>query len=393
MRVYFAPCGIGLGHVGRCIPIARKLVNAHVVFSTYREGINYVKQEGFPFIEAPPIVFQVKPDGSVDFRQTAVNPGPFIAPFTILKQVNSEVKTIQHFKPDVIVSDSRISPLVAGRILRIPRICILNEFQPIIPRRTHYLRLARLADSIGLAILGKMWTSRNTVLIPDFPEPYTICEGNLNIPKSFRKNVRLIGPILPKHPDELSTKEELRGKLGLPWDRPVIFVSISGPTLEKAFVTGVLRKILLEFPEEYEIVVSYGYPGADSKPVRHGNVTIYRWVPNRFEYLKACDVVIGRAGHGTITQCMCYGKPAVLVPTPNHTEQLTNARQAQKLGAAQVILQKWLTKERLQEKVRRCLQKETGRRLAHLQEEALKYNGLENAVRTVIEMVQNRQVF
>ncbi|MGD0978201.1 MAG: glycosyltransferase [Candidatus Bathyarchaeia archaeon] len=388
MRVYFAPCGIGLGHVGRCIPIARKLENADIVFSTYREGINYVKQEGFPLIEAPPIVFQVKPDGSVDFRQTAVNPGPFIAPFTILEQVNSEVKTIQHFKPDVIVSDSRISPLVAGRILRIPRVCILNEFQPIIPRRTHYLRLARLADSIGLAVLGKMWTSGNTVLIPDFPEPYTICEGNLNIPKSFRKNVRLIGPILPKHPDELSTNEDLRGKLGLPLDRPVIFVPISGPTLEKAFVTGVLRKILLEFPEEYEIVVSYGYPGADSKPVRHGNVTIYKWVPNRFEYLKACDVVIGRAGHGTITQCMCYGKPVILVPTPNHTEQLTNARQAQKLGAAQVILQKWLTKERLQEKVRQCLQKETGRRLVQIQEEALKYNGLENAVRTVIEMVQ-----
>ena len=388
MRVYFAPNGIGLGHVGRCIPIARKLENAHIMFSTYREGINYVKQEGFPLIEAPPIVFQVKQDGSVDFRQTAVNPGPFIAPLTILEQVTSEVKTIQHFKPDVIVSDSRISPLVAGRLLRIPRICILNEFQPIIPRRTHYLRLARLADSIGLAILGKTWTSGNTVLIPDFPEPYTICEGNLNIPKSFRKTVRLIGPILPTHPDELPTEEDIRGKLGLPLDRPVIFVPISGPTLEKAFVTGVLRKILLEFPEEYEIVVSFGYPGADSKPLRHGNVTIYKWVPNRFEYLKACDVVIGRAGHGTITQCMCYGKPAILVPTPNHTEQLTNARQAQKFGAAQVILQKWLTKERLQEKVRRCLQKETRRRLAQIQEEALKHNGLENAVSAVIEAVQ-----
>lgn len=287
----------------------------------------------------------------------------------------------------IVVSEDPTNKQTNTRAL-IPRICILNEFQPIIPRRTHYLRLARLADSIGLAILGKMWTSGNTVLIPDFPEPYTICEGNLNIPKSFRKNVRLIGPILPKHPDELSTKEELRRKLRLPLDRPVIFVPISGPTLEKAFVTGVLRKILLEFPEEYEIVVSYGYPGADSKPARHGNVTIYTWVPNRFEYLKACDVVIGRAGHGTITQCMCYGKPVILVPTPNHTEQLTNARQAQKLGAAQVILQKWLTKERLQEKVRQCLQKETGRRLAQIQEEALKYNGLENAVRTVIEMAQ-----
>jgi UDP:flavonoid glycosyltransferase YjiC (YdhE family) len=388
MRVYFAPCGIGLGHVGRCIPIAGKLKNAKIVFSTYREGINYVKQEGFPLIEAPPIGFQVKPDGSVDFRQTAVNPGPFFASFALLKQVNSEVKTIQHFKPDVIVSDSRISPLVAGRMLGIPRICILNEFQLITPRRTHYLRLARLADSFALAIVGKMWTSGNTVLIPDFPQPYTICEGNLNIPKSYRKNVKLIGPILPKHPDELLTKEELRRKLKLPLDKPVIFVPISGPTLEKAFVTGVLRKILLEFPEEYEIIVSYGYPSADNKPIRHGNVTIYKWLPNRFEYLKACDIVIGRAGHGTITQCMCYGKPIILVPTPNHTEQLTNARQAQNLGVSQIVLQEWLTKEKLLERVRRGLQMETGERLAHIQEEALRHNGLENAVRTVVEMAE-----
>lgn len=388
MRVYFAPCGIGLGHVGRCIPIARKLKNAEMMFSTYREGVNYVKQEGFPLIKAPPIGFQVKPDGSVDFRQTAVNPGPFFASFTLLKQVNSEVKTIQHFKPDVIVSDSRISPLVAGRMLGIPRICILNEFQLITPRRSHYLRLARLADSIALAIVGKMWTSGNTVLIPDFPQPYTICEGNLNIPKSFRKNVTLIGPILPKRPDELLTKEELRRKLKLPLDKPVIFAPISGPTLEKAFVTGILRRILLEFPEEYEIVVSYGYPSADSKPIQHGNVTIYKWLPSRFEYLKACDLVIARAGHGTITQCMCYGKPVILVPTPNHTEQLTNARQAKKLGVAQIVLQEYLTKERLLEKVQRGLQAETGERLAQIQEEALKHNGLENAVRTVIEMAE-----
>jgi UDP:flavonoid glycosyltransferase YjiC (YdhE family) len=388
MRVYFAPCGIGLGHVGRCVPIARKLENAKTVFSTYREGIGYVKQEGFPLIEAPPIGFQVKPDGSLDFRQTAVDPGPFFAAFTLLNQIDSEVGTIQHFKPDVIVSDSRISPLVAGRMLRIPRICILNEFQLIIPRRKHYLRLARLADSFALAIVGKMWTSGSTVLIPDFPKPYTICEGNLNIPKSFRKNVKLIGPILPKRPDELLTKKELRTKLKLPLDKPVIFVAISGPTLEKAFVTGLLRRILLDFPEEYEIVVSYGYPNAGSKPTRHGNVTIYKWLANRFEYLKACDLVIGRAGHGTITQCMCYGKPIILVPTPNHTEQLTNARQAENLGVAQIVLQDFLTKDKLLEKVHRGLQRESLERLAHIQEEALRHNGLENAVKTVTETAE-----
>ena len=171
MKVYFAPNGIGLGHVGRCLPIAKVLKKngADVVFSTYREGIRYVERENFQLIKAPPIGFQVKPDGSVDFRQTAINPGPFLASFTLLKQVNSEVKTIERFKPDVVVSDSRATPLLAARVLGIPRVCILNQFQTIVPRRKRLLRLARFADAVTLTIIGKIWTGGNTVLIPDFP--------------------------------------------------------------------------------------------------------------------------------------------------------------------------------------------------------------------------------
>jgi UDP-N-acetylglucosamine--N-acetylmuramyl-(pentapeptide) pyrophosphoryl-undecaprenol N-acetylglucosamine transferase len=388
MRVYFAPCGIGLGHVGRCAPIARRLLEkgAHVVFSTYAEGVRYVERERFPLIKAPPVGFQVKPDGSIDFRQTAINPGPFLASFTLLKQIDAEVGTIEGFKPDIVVSDSRASSLLAARLLRIPRICILNQFQPIVPRRTHNLRLARFADVVTLTIIGKIWTSGNTVLIPDFPQPYTISVGNLTIPKPYRKNVKLIGPILPTRPDTLPAKEELIRKLNLPNDKPIIFAPLSGPTSEKAFVTGVLRKILLEFPDNYEVIMSFGYPSADNKPIRHGNVTIYKWVPNRFEYLKACDLAIGRAGHGTITQCMCYGKPMILIPTPGHTEQISNAKQAEVIGVAKVMLQDRLNKENLLERIEEILRDKMVERAVEVQEEALKHDGLENAVNTVIEV-------
>jgi len=228
MKVYFAPCGIGLGHVGRCAPIAEKLLKkgAQVIFSTYREGIGYVEREGFPLIKAPPIGFQVKPDGSIDFRQTAINPGPFLASFTLLKQIDAEVAAIEKNKPDVVVSDSRASSLLAARLLRVPRICILNQFQPIVPRRTRNLRLAKFADVATLTIIGKIWTGGNIVLIPDFPHPYTISVGNLTIPKPYRKNVRLIGPILPTRPESLPSKKELIKKLNLSTDKPIIFAQI-----------------------------------------------------------------------------------------------------------------------------------------------------------------------
>ncbi len=395
MKIYFAPCGIGLGHVGRCLPIAKRLAkeNVEIIFSTYREGIGYVERENFPLLKAPPIGFQVKPDGSVDFRQTVINPGPFIASFTLLNQIGFELKAIGSIRPDIVVSDSRVSPLIAARLLGVPRICILNQFQMRVPRKKRFLRLSRLAESIVLAFIGLTWTMGNSVLIPDFPPPYTICEGNLVIPRAYRKSVKLIGPILPERPNSLPTKEKLRKKLNLPMDKPVIFVPISGPTTEKAFVTGVLRKILLDFPSDYEIVVSYGYPNADTKPIRHGNVTIYRWLPNRFEYLKACDVAIGRAGHGTITQCICYGKPMVIIPTPGHTEQLTNADHAKNLGVAKIVLQEVLDKEKLLKSVQQILQPETIQRTEEVQKEALKHDGLKNAAKAIVAVANNEQVF
>jgi UDP-N-acetylglucosamine--N-acetylmuramyl-(pentapeptide) pyrophosphoryl-undecaprenol N-acetylglucosamine transferase len=385
MRVYFAPCGIGLGHVGRVIPIARRLLerNVEVTFSTYRDGIRYIESEKLPLLKAPPIGFQVKPDGSIDFRQTAINPGPLLSSFTVLKQVNAELRFIKRFKPDIVVSDSRLSSLLAARLLQIPRICILNQFQVIIPRRRHNLRLARFADSITLTLVGKMWTSGNTVLIPDFPLPYTISIGNLNIPKSYRKNVRLIGPILELHPNQLPAQKELRRKLGLSTDKPVVFAPVSGSVKEKAFLTGVLRKILLEFPEDYEVVMSLGNPDNDIRPVHYGNVTIYNWIPNRFEFLKACDVVIGRAGHGTITQAMCYGKPIILIPPPGHTEQISNAKQAQDLGVAKIVLQEDLSKGKLLKTVAQLLEGEASERLKIIQEEVQKYDGLEIALEAI----------
>jgi UDP:flavonoid glycosyltransferase YjiC (YdhE family) len=390
MKIYFAPNGIGLGHVGRCMPLAKmfKENGADVVFSTYREGIRYVERENFPLIKAPPIGFQVKPDGSVDFKKTAINPGPFLASFTLLKQLNAEIRTIEGFKPDVVVSDSRATPLLAARLLGIPRVCILNQFQPIVPRRRRLLRLARFADVVTLTLISEIWTGGNAVLIPDFPQPYTISVGNLTIPKPYQKNVKLIGPILPMKPKELPAIDEIREKLKLPTSRPVIFAAVSGPTSEKAFVTGVLRKILLEFPEDYEIIMSLGYPTADSRFVRHGNVTIYKWVPNRFEYLKACDLVIGRAGHGTITQCMCYGKPMIIVPTPGHTEQISNAKQAENIGVAKIISQNRLSGERLLQTVQASLQSKMVERAVEVQEEVLKYDGLKNALQNVMEAAE-----
>lgn len=393
MRIYFGVCGIGLGHAGRCVPIAKKLMNegAEILFSTYRDAIRYIEQEGLPLVEAPSIGFRVKPDGTVDFRQTVANPGPIFASFTLMKQIEAEIEFMRAFKPDIVVSDSRVSPLLAAKLLGIPDLCILNQFQIIIPRRKRLLRLAKLVDTGALATIGKIWTSGAAhLMIPDFPPPYTLSAGNLRIPESYRKRVQLIGPILPVHPDDLPSKEELRSKLGLNGNLPLVFAPISGPTKERAYFTGILAQILKSFPDHYQVVMSLGYPNSSIEPINYGNVTIYGWTPNRFEYLKACDLIISRAGHGTITQAMCYGKPMILVPTPGHTEQLNNARRVGELGVAEVLDQDALNKEILVDAIGNILtEKSYVIRTEKLQKLVSKLNGLDTAVETMIKVASS----
>jgi len=392
MRVQFSPCGIGLGHVGRCVPVARKLEKrgVQVLFSTYREGVRYAQQEGFPVVEAPPIGFMVEPDGTVDFKQTAVNPGPFFASFTLLKQLDAEIKIMQAFEPDVVLSDSRISPLIAAKLLSIPTVCILNQFQVIVPRRTRFLRLAKLVDAGALALIGKIWTSCIRVLIPDFLPPYTLSIGNLRIPTSYQKGVKLIGPLLSTRPNELPSQKEVRKRLGLSEDKSIIFAPISGPVKERAYFTGILRRVFRNFPDDYQIVISLGYPNTTIEPLQNGNLTVYNWIPNRFEYLKACDVVVSRAGHGTLTQSISYGKPLILVPTPNHTEQLNNARVAAEMGVAKVIEQKNLNKQTLLEAVQKTLELDQFReRAEQIQRDVLKLNGMEIAIQTITEVAES----
>jgi UDP-N-acetylglucosamine--N-acetylmuramyl-(pentapeptide) pyrophosphoryl-undecaprenol N-acetylglucosamine transferase len=396
MRVQFAPCGIGLGHAGRCIPIAKEMQRQkseiNIYFSTYNEAVNYIRKEGFLTIEVPAMEFKVKPDGTVDIRKTAIDPGPFIAPFNFLEQLNKEIEIMETYEPDVIVSDSRASPLVAARILNKPSICILNQFQVIIPRKTQYLRLAKFADMSTLTILGKIWTSGVKTIIPDFPPPYTISSNNLHIPKAYQKKTELIGPILPIHPNTLASKQQIRKKLGLQRGKPIIFVPISGPPKERKYLVERFKKIYPDLQEKYQIVMSLGIPDASEKPESYGDFTIYNWLSNRFEYLKACDIVISRAGHGTLSQSISYGKPLILVPTPNHTEQHNNAKKCEELGVALIINQDSLNKNTLKTAIKKILTQNYREKAREIQSEVSEVDGLSAAIKAIFEAAKGERI-
>lgn len=354
MRVYLAPCGIGLGHITRLHPIADELTKRgdQVVFSTYLDGLEYARRRKLPTYAAVPLNFKVTTDGTIDFKRTAATSGFSLGVRTFLKQVTSEIQFIKQFRPDVVVSDSRASTLVAARLLRIPVALVLNQFRVEIIRRpsnrklTLFDRLFFLIANIGWLFIrtaiGLVWGGAKVILIPDLPAPNTIALGNLAIPKRYNGKVKLIGPTIENSPKPNRRNESMKRELHFDPRQPLIYGAVSGPSVERRVLASSLLHTFQLMPSMFQMVLSRGVPGGERRPRTVKHVHIFGWLDNQGDYMNACDVVVGRAGHGTIMKSLTYGKPMVLIPIPDHTEQIGNARRAAQLHVAKVIEQKAL---------------------------------------------------
>jgi UDP-N-acetylglucosamine--N-acetylmuramyl-(pentapeptide) pyrophosphoryl-undecaprenol N-acetylglucosamine transferase len=367
LRVYVAPCGIGLGHITRCEPIADALVSqgAEVVYSTYSDGLDYARRRGLPTLPTVSIGFKAKEDGTVDFKMTATTSGFSLGVKRFLEQLTAEIRNIKRFKPDVVLSDSRVSSLIAGKLMGVPVALILNQFRVEIVKRPSakkitpverlFFLIANIFWLFFRTLLGEIWARSNLMLIPDFPAPYTISASNLAIPERYKKKVKLIGPIVSDEPTKRSSRGALNGSHFFASRKPLIYAAVSGPKTERTVLAGLLLESLGGFPSEYEVVISRGEPNGSSAPVRDRNLTVYGWIEDQYDVLEASSLVVSRAGHGTIMKAMMLGKPMILIPIPDHTEQYGNAKRASKLGLAEIIPQREVTTERLLGATRRLL--------------------------------------
>jgi UDP:flavonoid glycosyltransferase YjiC (YdhE family) len=369
-----APCGIGLGHITRLQPIAEELTKRgdQVVFSTYLDGLEYARKWGLPTFAAVPLNFKVTTDGTIDFRMTAATSGFSLGIRTFLKQVTREIRFIKQFRPDVVVSDSRASSLVAGWLLRIPVALMLNQFRVDIIRRPSHRKLTVhdrvffFIANIGWLFIRTaimlVWGKSKVIMIPDLPAPHTIALGNLAIPERYNDKVKLIGPTVDYAPNPDKDERDAKRELNLDPRRPLIYAAVSGPTVERKILVRILIRAFEEMPRRYQTVLSRGKPDGDHRERRIKTVRVFEWLENQDDYINACDVVVSRAGHGTIMKALTYGKPMVLIPIPDHTEQIGNAQRAAQLHVAKVVNQNALNRDTLELAVDDIIQSDNFRR-------------------------------
>ena len=385
-RIYFAACGMGLGHVSRSAPIAQEVVKrgGEVLFSTYLESVQYANKYGLPVVAAPDLSMEVDVTGSIDIKATTLLSG-IGSLITFLDQVRFEIQTMQAFDPDLVFCDTRLSSIYAAKLLKIPIVLLLNQFLPRVPREKDTI-FFRLMDGSILTTLGRSWALSNIILIPDFPEPYTISLDSLRIPRRIGARVKLVGSILQQPPGNNHRIKGIRESLEVGEDQKLIYAGISGPRAERIPLINMLMPILSKFPDRYKVIMSTGNPNGGSNVRTSGNLTIVPWIENRFDYLEACDAVISRGGHETLMQSISYGKPSVIIPVPKHPEQYGNARRAMELGVAKSIHQRDVTLEhliqRIDELLESCKSKKT---LDMINEKEHLGDGLARTIETIAE--------
>ena len=326
--VYFSACGIGLGHVGRLKPFARWLYDEghDVIFTGYGEAMNQVKKDKFTVHTVPEIKFYEYPDGSFNSVKTSIL-GPYlIARF--MRQVKTEYNYIVKYRPDIVISDTRYSTVFAAKKYKLahapamPIMFITNQTSAILPspRELGGINwLERAFSYLNIRIIGMA----DHVLIQDMPPPYTISTTTYQAPEWLQYRFQHIGFIIRRTPEQLPERELLREKyLDDDPDQTLVLAPLAGPIVARKSLMKILREQLKDF--EGKTIISMGMHGS-TLDKQYGNVYVKGWLEDRFELLKAADLTIARPGLATIGDFLRFGVPSLLVPTPNHPEQLHNA--------------------------------------------------------------------
>ena len=149
-------------------------------------------------------------------------------------------------------------------------------------------------------------------------------------------------------------------------DKPIILCmggSLGSREINKAIVDVLLEHM---YDEDYNYIISTGQNGVwvpdklrdsglelDKKP----NIQIRPYIDDMARCLSAADVVICRAGASSLSEIQALGKPSILIPSPNVTEnhQYHNAMALVNRNAAVIIEEKNLNGNELNKAIKNIL--------------------------------------
>ena len=333
MRVIVAAAGTG-GHINPGLAIANKIKqeekDSEIIFIGTNRGLenDLVPRAGYELktIEAYGLSKKLSIDNIKKMCKT-------------LGATSKARKIIKDFKPDVIVG---VGGYICGPVVWAAK----KEKIPVV------LHESNAYPGKAVKHLAK---NANVVLI-------SFEEARKRIPNA-KKIVFTGTPVkIQKRDYTKEEKSKILNELKIEDKLPIILVfggSQGAQKINEAIIGILTKKLNKKYqiiwatgPKQYDIVKEE----LNQKSIDIENVTnakILPYIYNMEEIMNISDVIVARSGAMTITEISNLGKPSILIPLPNVSQdhQLRNAEVLQKIGAGKIILNDKLTSENLNQEV------------------------------------------
>jgi UDP-N-acetylglucosamine--N-acetylmuramyl-(pentapeptide) pyrophosphoryl-undecaprenol N-acetylglucosamine transferase len=385
-KAYLTPYGVGLGHASRLMLVADRLKNCNTIvkFSSYGEAARYISMYGYKCLTVPPVEFSWSLGGDFSIKYSIANIPRWFTNFSI--QVNKEIQSMIGYNPDIIISDTRLSSILAAKVLGISSVVILNQAKLLLSPRLHEFKIARLFEKINGELLGSLWSMSDKILIPDLPPPYTIASHNIWDVSSIVKKIQYVGFMAPELHVDQAQINKVAQYLSLDRSRPIIFIHISGPMQTRMTIIKIIVEACKCLSREIQYIVSEGRPTGSTQPKKlAGSGWYYEWCPVRDEILAMSNLLIIRGGHVAISQAIQFGKPMISIPIENHGEQLGNSAKIAKIGVGIMLQTKQLNTKVIIDAIYQILNHSIYQDKANeIMKLTDKLNGIDNVIKTIL---------
>ena len=301
------------GHIFPALSIAgelrKRLPGCDILFvgAKGRMEMEKVPAAGYPITGLPVMGFPRKP-------------GILMVKFFIMlfRSMVEARRIIRRFNPDLAIG---VGGYASGPILRAAiarKVPALIQEQNSFAGKTNKI-LGKKVDRICVAYEG---------MERFFPGEKIILTGN-----PVRQNLLNPG----------ASREEALAWFGFSPEEEVLLI-LGGSLGARSLNNAVLKNLNVVRKAPFRVIwqtgsLYYEEMVEKTRENRPGNLRIHRFLDRMEMAYLAADVVISRAGAGTISELCLVGKPAILVPSPNVAEdhQTRNARALQEKDAAILI--------------------------------------------------------
>ncbi|TAE23708.1 MAG: glycosyl transferase [Cytophagales bacterium] len=313
MRVLFIVQGEGRGHLTQAISLAQILQKAgHSVIGAWVSVTENRPVASFFSDQFTAPIHPLEGPGLVYCPRTnALN-----VPTTLRRSMGSWKRyrhsmrqlrdAIRHEQPDVVVN---FFELLGGLTYALydlpsPMVCVAHQYLTLHPEFP-------LPKGRWLQRLTFKWLVRATSFCA-YERLGLSFDQQADVPQ---EKLRVVPPLLRQEVTELN-----------PVDEPFVLAYTTQP--------GLQSEVLEAHRDRPDVPIHYFHSGVKEQEQQFDDTLTYHRIDGKryLEAMERCRAVVSTAGFESLCEALYLGKPVLMIPQPNHYEQMGNALDGQRAG-------------------------------------------------------------